>query len=91
MGVRFGEHIRAFRDHRDVGIRWQSVRQRLDRAVQRRMSVAPQIRMVFRWKPRDITQEPLLGRHQREFLDLYTFLDEVAGVHVEALGTVVDL
>src|SRR5262245_54947200 len=29
--------------------------------------------------------------HQRELLDLHTLLDEVAGVHVEAIGTVVDL
>src|SRR6516164_1091539 len=31
------------------------------------------------------------GLHQRQLLDLHTLLDEVAGVRVEAIGTVVDL
>ena len=31
------------------------------------------------------------GLHQRQLLDLHTLLDEVAGVCVEAIGTVVDL
>ena len=31
------------------------------------------------------------GLHQRQLLDLHTLLDEVTGVRVKAIGTVVDL